>query len=331
MKVYQKHVAPVFKHSNITTEEIITSRSDHAMEYVRDHSDLTNFDCIVAVGGDGFLSEVIQGLMRRLDWEQAIQTPIGVIPAGSGNGLVHSIAAAAEEYCDPLGAAFMIAKGVPKGLDIATVRSSCETFYSFLSFEWALIANIDIESEKLRCLGPARFTASAIARLCNSRRWTGRFSYLPASNSTPEEYFGVKRQASTTAGPAVRLLSEVGQPVPENWETIEGEFGIFWAVSCSHAASDALVYPNAQLDDGYIYVMYAEGHLSFKNKLSVLLSLENGSYLSHPQIHVVRTRAFEIQGVEETDIMAVDGELWGTETTQVQVHRKMGQIMCLED
>ena len=41
--------------------------------------------------GDGLIYEVINGLMRRLDWRRAIQTPIGVIPCGTGNALAASI------------------------------------------------------------------------------------------------------------------------------------------------------------------------------------------------------------------------------------------------
>lgn len=36
-------------------------------------------------------SQVVNGLMEREDWEQAIQTPLGVLPGGSGNALAASI------------------------------------------------------------------------------------------------------------------------------------------------------------------------------------------------------------------------------------------------
>ena len=34
--------------------------------------------------------QVVNGLMEREDWEQAIKTPIGMLPMGSGNGLCAS-------------------------------------------------------------------------------------------------------------------------------------------------------------------------------------------------------------------------------------------------
>lgn len=35
--------------------------------------------------------QVINGLMERPDWEQAIKTPLGILPGGSGNALAASV------------------------------------------------------------------------------------------------------------------------------------------------------------------------------------------------------------------------------------------------
>lgn len=43
---------------------------------------LSQFDGIVCVSGDGVLVEVLNGLMDRPDWERAIKMPIGIVPAG---------------------------------------------------------------------------------------------------------------------------------------------------------------------------------------------------------------------------------------------------------
>lgn len=37
------------------------------------------------------LCQVINGLMERPDWEQAIKTPLGILPGGSGNALAASV------------------------------------------------------------------------------------------------------------------------------------------------------------------------------------------------------------------------------------------------
>ena len=44
----------------------------------------------MSVGGDGMLFEIVNGLMKRPDKETAINTPLGLIPAGSQNALAAS-------------------------------------------------------------------------------------------------------------------------------------------------------------------------------------------------------------------------------------------------
>ncbi|CAM4623191.1 unnamed protein product [Leuciscus chuanchicus] len=39
----------------------------------------------------GHIMAVVNGLMEREDWEEAIQTPLGVLPGGSGNALAASV------------------------------------------------------------------------------------------------------------------------------------------------------------------------------------------------------------------------------------------------
>ena len=67
---------------------------------------LDNYDGIITVSGDGLVFEVVNGLMKRDDWETAIKIPIGTIPAGSGNAL-----AATLNSISPITAAFNICKG----------------------------------------------------------------------------------------------------------------------------------------------------------------------------------------------------------------------------
>lgn len=49
-------------------------------------------------------------------------------------------------------------------MDLVRVTTPKETIYSFLSVGWGLIADIDIESERLRSIGGARFTIWAVIR-----------------------------------------------------------------------------------------------------------------------------------------------------------------------
>lgn len=66
-------------------------------------------------------------------------------------------------------------------MDIVKVTNAISTYYSFLSIGWGLIADIDIESERLRILGGGRFTVWALVRALSLRRYAGRLHFLPVS------------------------------------------------------------------------------------------------------------------------------------------------------
>ena len=70
--------------------------------------------------GDGLVSEVVNGLMARPDWQQVVaKVTLGHIPGGSGNGVARSILAAAGERFNINNAAFLICKGNSRKIDLA--------------------------------------------------------------------------------------------------------------------------------------------------------------------------------------------------------------------
>lgn len=66
--------------------------------------------------------------------------------------------------------------------------SSPKRLYSFLSVAWGFVSDVDIESERYRGLGSARFTLGTLVRLASLRSYKGRLSFLPpgGANSTPD-------------------------------------------------------------------------------------------------------------------------------------------------
>ncbi|VFQ89539.1 unnamed protein product [Cuscuta campestris] len=80
-KIFHEEVKPLIEDANIEYEVQETKYQLHAKEVV--HSlDLSKYDGIVCVSGDGILVEVVNGLLEREDWETAIKISLGVIPAG---------------------------------------------------------------------------------------------------------------------------------------------------------------------------------------------------------------------------------------------------------
>jgi diacylglycerol kinase (ATP) len=61
-----------------------TKNRGHATELSREVVSLKTFDLVVAVGGDGTVNEVAQGLLRSA-------VPMAILPKGSGNGLARHL------------------------------------------------------------------------------------------------------------------------------------------------------------------------------------------------------------------------------------------------
>ncbi|OQR73817.1 ceramide kinase-like, partial [Tropilaelaps mercedesae] len=62
--IYNKKAAPVFQICGIKCKVVITTHSGHSKEYVMD-KDLSAYDGVVCVGGDGMANELINGIMQR--------------------------------------------------------------------------------------------------------------------------------------------------------------------------------------------------------------------------------------------------------------------------
>ena len=83
----QKRIEVLLKqnlnHDLFDYEVRYTERIHHGIEIAREAAD-KGYDCVVAVGGDGSVSDVVQGL-------RGSDTRLGIIPCGSGNGLAHTL------------------------------------------------------------------------------------------------------------------------------------------------------------------------------------------------------------------------------------------------
>ncbi|MBA0836718.1 hypothetical protein Goarm_008913, partial [Gossypium armourianum] len=227
-KIFVEDVRPCLEDADIQFTVIETKHQLHAKEVVKT-LDLSKYDGIVCVSGDGILVEVINGLLEREDWSDAIKTPIGMVPAGTGNGMVKSLLDSAGEICSPSNAILAVIRG--------------------------LIADIDIESEKYRWMGSARIDFYALQRITYLRHYNGRVSFVPAPGF--EEY---GEQTSYSGEPSCETSTSqqeslnmqqpgyLGSDVKlENmhWRTISGPFVSIWLHNVPWGSEDVLAAPNA--------------------------------------------------------------------------------------
>lgn len=163
-----------------------------------------------------------------------------------------------------LSCGFLLCRGLVSRMDLVSISTaSNQRLFSFLSLAWGFVADVDIESEKYRCVGAARFTVGTLVRLASLRVYQGRLAYLPAEetaspaevspplapstfcssllcqpskassnqntfhNSCNSNNASKARRDEAPAvaprGPPDSLLVPLEQPVPRDWTVVEEE------------------------------------------------------------------------------------------------------------
>uniref|UniRef100_A0A3P9IB41 sphingosine kinase n=1 Tax=Oryzias latipes TaxID=8090 RepID=A0A3P9IB41_ORYLA len=298
LTLFNSQVKQMLNEAGVTHTLFITERQNHARELVKG-ADLSQWDALVIMSGDGLLYEVINGLLERSDWEEAIRTPLGILPGGSGNALaasVHYYSRASPVFGEDLlvSCGFLLCRGLVFPMDLVSVRfPSGQRLFSFLSLAWGFVADVDVESEKYRHFGAARFTIGTLVRLACLHVYRGKLEYLPA------------------AGP------------PDDWVVVqEQDFVLMLAMYQSHLAEDLLAAPDSSLSDGVIHLFYVTAGISRAALLRLFRAMEKGTHLAAPCQHLVhaKVRALRLEPLSPKGIITVDGEVVEYGPLQAEVH-----------
>ncbi|XP_055050988.2 sphingosine kinase 1 [Misgurnus anguillicaudatus] len=362
MALYNTHIQRMLTEADIHHTLVITERQNHARDLVR-NADLTQWDALVILSGDGLLFEVVNGLMDRPDWEKAIQTPVGILPGGSGNALaasVHHYTQKPQVWGEDLliSCGFVLCKGPISKLDLISIHlSSGVRLFSFLSIAWGFIADIDIESEQFRQIGSLRFFVGTMVRLASLRVYQGKLSFLPAIDNPEAESFSTPGSSTACVSQAQRtlnnhtsneraehndsecnsdnrlvdhLLVPLDQPVPQTWTVVkEQDFVLVIAMFQSHVGEDFLAAPNARTDDGFIHLFYMTGGISRPTLLRLFRAMQSGTHMDCGCPHLVyqRARAFRLEPLTRPGVITVDGEQVEYGPLQAQAHRGVARII----
>ncbi len=149
----------VFEKAKVTLIIDITSHKNHPYELAKAKS-LDGVDAICIVGGDGTYHEVINGMLNRSDGKRL---PLGFIPAGTGNSLMHDL-----DCLDPLKAVQKILINRLGKLDVFEIEANGETIYSFNILGWGIPVAINILAEKMRWIGGQRYNIASLIELINN-------------------------------------------------------------------------------------------------------------------------------------------------------------------
>ncbi|XP_077243292.1 sphingosine kinase 1-like [Tasmannia lanceolata] len=326
LNIFHKEVKPLLVAADIQYTLQETQFQLHAKEIA--HSlDLSKYDGIVCVSGDGILVEVVNGLLQRDDWVAAIKMPIGVVPAGTGNGMVKSLLDSVDDPCSASNAIFAVIRGHKRLLDVATVLQGETKFFSVLMLTWGFVADVDIESERYRWLGSARIEFYSILRILNLRKYHGHVSFVPAPGY---ETFGepVKQNDGNNDNLYIQNQNEKdnvnvqqrGYQGPlasfeiREWRSIEGPFVSVWLHNVPWAGEGTMAAPDAKFADGYLDLIIIRDCPKM-SLLALLTKISDGGHVKSPYVLYLKVKAFQLKPGQRTEdptkggIIDSDGEI----------------------
>jgi len=194
----------LLKYSQIPFEFKTTEYSGHAEKLIQEYdftsdsksennngnsnNNSNNSICptsVITISGDGLIYELVNGLMKRSDSFSLLPfLTFGVISSGSGNGLAKSVCFVSKEEYSIINEIYIIIKNYQRPLDLSTIinteqsQQSNAPLFCFLGLSWAMISDIDLDSEKYRWMGSTRFTVSAIANIMKLQKHSATLELL---------------------------------------------------------------------------------------------------------------------------------------------------------
>ena len=233
----------IFNQTNLEIDTIITQRFKEAYDYVLT-LDPMKYDGFIACSGDGIIHEIINAIFHRNEDDKnkfLEHCAICALPAGSGNALSKAISSYCgddnriETHC------YYLCKGIKKKIDVQEMQLKEEEkkVYSVVAFMYGFIADCDLDSEFLRCIGMFRTTLWGVIRYICLRNYLGCLYYLPEDASED----------------IIKKLPEINENIEEekNYGLIKenDQWNVFITNNIRFSSEDLSTHPLSELDDGY--------------------------------------------------------------------------------
>lgn len=306
VKLYEEKAAPVFAAAGVKTRVVVTSRSKEAIDIARNTS-MAEHDCIVCVSGDGLPHEVINGLATRPeDAVRALQHfAVAQLPGGSGNGMALSLNDGNNDW---VAVAFGIVKGIGEPYDLMAVSQGDNTYYSFLSQSFGIVADCDLGTEDMRWMGGARFTVGIVMKCLSGNKYPCKVAYHVSSSTAPPP--------TTSLIPAVNVNDEI----PSDWKVeSHPNLSMFYVGKMPWMSSDAQVFPTSDPTDGAMdMLVWDTSNTDPLKSLSHLIKFEKGTHISNVHFYK-KVDAFRLIPADDKSYLSIDGESYPCTPLQVSV------------
>ncbi len=151
-------VTELLESKGITTETKLTERKGHGIEIVK-QSDITQYDAVLAAGGDGTLFETLNGIFQN---KAESKPAIGIIPIGTGNAFVRDMGLKTGEFQKAID---IIASGKKKKVDVGKFETGECVCYYLNIVGLGFVSDVAELAHKLKFFGNFSYTLAIFAKL----------------------------------------------------------------------------------------------------------------------------------------------------------------------
>ena len=160
LEIYEK-VKHIFSSAGTNITVLHTEYAGHAFDFANT-LDFVGYDGLCAIGGDGTMYELINGMLKRHDKHKI---PIGLITGGTGNSFMHDL-----KCLDPVEAANRIIDGKSRRIDIFSCKTDDKLFYGFNILGWGIPTDANLLADKMRWIGSQRYNIASIFEVLSHRK-----------------------------------------------------------------------------------------------------------------------------------------------------------------
>ncbi|KAL0267064.1 UNVERIFIED_CONTAM: hypothetical protein PYX00_009432 [Menopon gallinae] len=175
-ELFEKYCAPLLNLAGLAVIVVQTEYAGHAKEIIDSLDPKT--EAIVVAGGDGTVSEIITGLLRRIEDQSGAlkKLPMGVLPLGRSNSISLALLGNREEVRALADATMAIIDGSLKTADVIKIEpidaeGTSKPIYSLAQVEWGAFRDAQSKRDNYWVFGGLRDYVSYLFTNAQDDTW----------------------------------------------------------------------------------------------------------------------------------------------------------------
>jgi len=255
---------------------------------------LTGSTLVIAAGGDGTISAVVDGMLQART-ELGATPELGIVPVGTGSDLARCLAVSTALD----GVAAQIAQAQPRLIDAGRI--------DFVDDHGALASRHFVNIASFGLSGP---TSRAVNTAKSSGRMPGKGVFL---------WHTVKE--------IVRYRFQIVRVTVDDLVAFEGQIALVAVANGNYFGGGMLIAPDAVQDDGLAEIVIVKG----TSKLSLLKDLRlvySGAHKTLPSCLFLRGRKVMIEPIGDPALVDIDGESPGRLPATIEILHKVLPVRC---